>query len=59
MHARSLTELHIHEGKEVTGGLQGRLKGNGWCHWKEEKKLGGGSHQGQSGWRKTTGATDL
>ncbi|KAI8461171.1 hypothetical protein BY996DRAFT_6608948 [Phakopsora pachyrhizi] len=32
---------------------------NGWCHWKEEKKLGGGAHQGQSDWSKTTGATDL
>ncbi|KAI8446321.1 hypothetical protein BY996DRAFT_6500068 [Phakopsora pachyrhizi] len=30
-----------------------------WCHWKEEQKLGGGAHQGQSGWSKTTGATDL
>ncbi|KAI8448104.1 hypothetical protein BY996DRAFT_6483168 [Phakopsora pachyrhizi] len=32
---------------------------NGWCHWKEGQKLGGGAHQGQSGWSKTTGATDL
>ncbi|CAH7674725.1 hypothetical protein PPACK8108_LOCUS15502 [Phakopsora pachyrhizi] len=35
------------------------VEGNGWCHWKEEKKLGGGAHQGQSDWSKTTGATDL
>ncbi|KAI8445164.1 hypothetical protein BY996DRAFT_6503404 [Phakopsora pachyrhizi] len=32
---------------------------NGWRHWKEEQKLGGGAHQGQSGWSKTTGAMDL
>ncbi|KAI8453464.1 hypothetical protein BY996DRAFT_6530036 [Phakopsora pachyrhizi] len=32
---------------------------NGWRHWKEEQKLGGGAHQGQSGWSKTTGAADL
>ncbi|KAI8444873.1 hypothetical protein BY996DRAFT_6487226 [Phakopsora pachyrhizi] len=32
---------------------------NGWRHWKEGQKLGGGAHQGQSGWSKTTGATDL
>ncbi|KAI8450493.1 hypothetical protein BY996DRAFT_8396379 [Phakopsora pachyrhizi] len=32
---------------------------NGWRHWKGEQKLGGGAHQGQSGWSKTTGATDL
>ncbi|CAH7676918.1 hypothetical protein PPACK8108_LOCUS12027 [Phakopsora pachyrhizi] len=32
---------------------------NGWCHWKEEEKLGGGAHQGQDGWSKTTGARDL
>ncbi|CAH7675494.1 hypothetical protein BY996DRAFT_6491709 [Phakopsora pachyrhizi] len=32
---------------------------NGWRHWKEEQKLGGGAHQGQSGWSETTGATDL
>ncbi|KAI8449663.1 hypothetical protein BY996DRAFT_6510441 [Phakopsora pachyrhizi] len=32
---------------------------NGWCHWKEGQKLGGGAHKGQSGWSKTTGATDL
>ncbi|CAH7667991.1 hypothetical protein PPACK8108_LOCUS2449 [Phakopsora pachyrhizi] len=32
---------------------------NGWHHWKEEQKLGGGAHQGQSGWSKTTGATDF
>ncbi|CAH7687873.1 hypothetical protein PPACK8108_LOCUS22732 [Phakopsora pachyrhizi] len=30
-----------------------------WGHWKEEKKLGGGAHQGQNVWRKTTGSTDL
>ncbi|KAI8460966.1 hypothetical protein BY996DRAFT_6530290 [Phakopsora pachyrhizi] len=34
-------------------------EGNGWRHWKEEKTLGGGAHQGQSGWSKTTGATDF
>ncbi|CAH7681200.1 hypothetical protein PPACK8108_LOCUS13769 [Phakopsora pachyrhizi] len=32
---------------------------NGWRHWKEEQELGGGAHQGQSGWSKNTGATDL
>ncbi|CAH7681551.1 hypothetical protein PPACK8108_LOCUS14172 [Phakopsora pachyrhizi] len=32
---------------------------NGWRHWKEGQKLGGGGHQGQSGWSKTTGATDF
>ncbi|KAI8452223.1 hypothetical protein BY996DRAFT_8395376 [Phakopsora pachyrhizi] len=32
---------------------------NGWHHWKEEQKLGGGAHQGQSGWSKITGATGL
>ncbi|KAI8449686.1 hypothetical protein BY996DRAFT_6577029 [Phakopsora pachyrhizi] len=32
---------------------------NGWRHLKEEQKLGGGAHQGQSGWSKTTGAMDL
>ncbi|CAH7683051.1 hypothetical protein PPACK8108_LOCUS16307 [Phakopsora pachyrhizi] len=32
---------------------------NGWHHWEEEQKLGGGAHQGQSGWSKTMGATDL
>ncbi|KAI8459904.1 hypothetical protein BY996DRAFT_6589994 [Phakopsora pachyrhizi] len=35
------------------------VEGNGWHHWKEGQKLGGGAHQGQSGWSKTTGATDL
>ncbi|CAH7689840.1 hypothetical protein PPACK8108_LOCUS24987 [Phakopsora pachyrhizi] len=35
------------------------VEGNGWCHWKEDKKLGGGAHQGQSDWRKTTGAMEL
>ncbi|CAH7690326.1 hypothetical protein PPACK8108_LOCUS25644 [Phakopsora pachyrhizi] len=35
------------------------VEGNGWRHWKEGQKLGGGAHQGQSGWSKTTGATDL
>ncbi|KAI8447375.1 hypothetical protein BY996DRAFT_6513124 [Phakopsora pachyrhizi] len=34
-------------------------EGNGWRHWKEGQKLGGGAHQGQSGWSKTTGARDL
>ncbi|CAH7689062.1 hypothetical protein PPACK8108_LOCUS24121 [Phakopsora pachyrhizi] len=58
-----------YEGKEVKEGLQMRCKEvfeegvaverNGWDHWKEEQKLGGGAHQGQSGWSKTTGATDL
>ncbi|CAH7675917.1 hypothetical protein PPACK8108_LOCUS10999 [Phakopsora pachyrhizi] len=58
-----------YEGKEVKGGLQGRCKevfvgflaveGNGWRHWKEEETLGGGAHQGQSDWSKTTQATDL
>ncbi|CAH7675004.1 hypothetical protein PPACK8108_LOCUS9965 [Phakopsora pachyrhizi] len=33
--------------------------GNVWRHWKEGKKLGGGAHQGQSDWSKTTGATDF
>ncbi|CAH7667100.1 hypothetical protein PPACK8108_LOCUS1485 [Phakopsora pachyrhizi] len=28
---------------------------NGRRHWKEEEKLGGGAHQGQSDWRKITG----
>ncbi|CAH7687644.1 hypothetical protein PPACK8108_LOCUS22450 [Phakopsora pachyrhizi] len=28
---------------------------NKWSHWKEEKKLGGGAHQGQNDWIKTTG----
>ncbi|CAH7673736.1 hypothetical protein PPACK8108_LOCUS8623, partial [Phakopsora pachyrhizi] len=28
------------------------VKENGWCHWKEGQKLGGGAHQGQSGWSK-------
>ncbi|CAH7665752.1 hypothetical protein PPACK8108_LOCUS37 [Phakopsora pachyrhizi] len=45
--------------KEVKGGLQGRLEGNGCHHLKEEQKLGGGAHQGQSDWSKTTGAMDL
>ncbi|KAI8457642.1 hypothetical protein BY996DRAFT_6531208 [Phakopsora pachyrhizi] len=31
----------------------------GWRHWKEGQTLGGGAHQGQSGWSKTTGAMDL
>lgn len=35
------------------------VEGNGWHHWKEGQKLGGGAHQGRSGWSKTTGATDL
>ncbi|CAH7673296.1 hypothetical protein PPACK8108_LOCUS8184 [Phakopsora pachyrhizi] len=35
------------------------VEGNGWGHWKEGQKLGGGAHQGQSGWSKTTGAKDL
>ncbi|CAH7687675.1 hypothetical protein PPACK8108_LOCUS22493 [Phakopsora pachyrhizi] len=52
-----------YEGKEVKGGLQGRCEvvfvGFCWGHWKEEQKLGGAAHQGQSGWSKTTGATDL
>ncbi|KAI8443626.1 hypothetical protein BY996DRAFT_6475370 [Phakopsora pachyrhizi] len=32
---------------------------NRWRHWKEEQMLGGGAYQGQSGWSKTKGATDL
>ncbi|KAI8458774.1 hypothetical protein BY996DRAFT_8392341 [Phakopsora pachyrhizi] len=32
---------------------------NGWRHWKEEQKLGGGAHQGRRGWSKTTGVMDL
>ncbi|CAH7687673.1 hypothetical protein PPACK8108_LOCUS22491 [Phakopsora pachyrhizi] len=32
---------------------------NEWRHWKEGQKLGGGAHQGQRGWSKTTGATDF
>ncbi|CAH7675980.1 hypothetical protein PPACK8108_LOCUS11073 [Phakopsora pachyrhizi] len=56
------------DGKKVKGGFQGRCKevfrrvaveGNRWHHWKEEQMLGGGAHQGQSVWSKTTGATDL
>ncbi|KAI8445974.1 hypothetical protein BY996DRAFT_6534989 [Phakopsora pachyrhizi] len=35
------------------------VKENRWGHWKEGQKLGGGAHQGQSGWSKTTGAMDL
>ncbi|CAH7687494.1 hypothetical protein PPACK8108_LOCUS22284 [Phakopsora pachyrhizi] len=35
------------------------VEGNGWRHWKEEKTLGGGAHQGQSDWSKITGAKDL
>ncbi|KAI8456333.1 hypothetical protein BY996DRAFT_6599802 [Phakopsora pachyrhizi] len=35
------------------------VEGNGWCHLKEGQKLGGGAHQGQSGWSKTTGAMDF
>ncbi|CAH7665734.1 hypothetical protein PPACK8108_LOCUS16 [Phakopsora pachyrhizi] len=35
------------------------VKGNEWHHCKEGQKLGGGAHQGQSGWSKTTGAKDL
>ncbi|CAH7689776.1 hypothetical protein PPACK8108_LOCUS24913 [Phakopsora pachyrhizi] len=55
--------------KEVKGGLKERYnkvfdkevagEGNEWHLWKEEQKLGGGAHQGQSDWRKITGATDL
>ncbi|KAI8458666.1 hypothetical protein BY996DRAFT_6502866 [Phakopsora pachyrhizi] len=32
---------------------------NGWRHWKVGQNLGGAAHQGQSGWSKATGATDL
>ncbi|CAH7681800.1 hypothetical protein PPACK8108_LOCUS14450 [Phakopsora pachyrhizi] len=32
---------------------------NGWHHWKEEKKLGGGAHKGQSDWSKIIGAMGL
>ncbi|CAH7676770.1 hypothetical protein PPACK8108_LOCUS11866 [Phakopsora pachyrhizi] len=35
------------------------VEGNRWCHQKEGQKLGRGVHQGQSGWSKTAGATDL
>ncbi|KAI8453218.1 hypothetical protein BY996DRAFT_6512953 [Phakopsora pachyrhizi] len=35
------------------------VEGNRRRHWKEGQKLGGGAHQGQSGWSKTTGAMDL
>ncbi|CAH7675170.1 hypothetical protein PPACK8108_LOCUS10140 [Phakopsora pachyrhizi] len=35
------------------------LERNRWGHWKEEEKLGGGAHQGQSDWGKITGVTDL
>ncbi|CAH7667697.1 hypothetical protein PPACK8108_LOCUS2120 [Phakopsora pachyrhizi] len=35
------------------------VEGNGWHHWKEEQKLGGGAHQSQSDWSKTTGAMGL
>ncbi|CAH7669387.1 hypothetical protein PPACK8108_LOCUS4003 [Phakopsora pachyrhizi] len=36
-----------------------KMEGNGWHYWKEGKKLGGGAHQGRSGWSKTTGVTDF
>ncbi|KAI8451097.1 hypothetical protein BY996DRAFT_6536242 [Phakopsora pachyrhizi] len=61
-------EINIHYGESVTGFcwiLQGfeeegvAVEGNGWRHRNEGQKLGGGAHQGQSGWNKTTGATDL
>ncbi|KAI8447440.1 hypothetical protein BY996DRAFT_6501505 [Phakopsora pachyrhizi] len=58
-----------YEGKEVKGtfcwillGFEEEgvaVEGNEWHHRKEEKKLGGCIHQGQSDWNKTTGATDL
>ncbi|KAI8449286.1 hypothetical protein BY996DRAFT_6572325 [Phakopsora pachyrhizi] len=35
------------------------VRRNGWHNWKEEENLGGGAHQGQNGWSKITGATDL
>ncbi|CAH7685762.1 hypothetical protein PPACK8108_LOCUS20336 [Phakopsora pachyrhizi] len=31
----------------------------GCQHWNKKQKLGGGAHQGQSDWSKTTGARDL
>ncbi|CAH7673116.1 hypothetical protein PPACK8108_LOCUS7978 [Phakopsora pachyrhizi] len=47
-------------GVESAPGEEGvAVEGNEWCHWKEGQKLGGGAHQGQSGWSKTTGAMDL
>ncbi|CAH7675545.1 hypothetical protein BY996DRAFT_6609395 [Phakopsora pachyrhizi] len=55
----------VKEGREEGGaesapGVEGvAVEGNEWCHWKEGQKLCGGSHQGQSGWSKTTGAMDL
>ncbi|KAI8450209.1 hypothetical protein BY996DRAFT_6479507 [Phakopsora pachyrhizi] len=46
------------DGAESAPGEEGvAVEGNGWRHWKEGQKLGGGAHQGQSGWSKTTGAT--
>ncbi|CAH7688108.1 hypothetical protein PPACK8108_LOCUS23019 [Phakopsora pachyrhizi] len=35
------------------------VEGNEWLHLKEEQKLGGGAHQSQSSWSKTTGAMDF
>ncbi|CAH7666748.1 hypothetical protein PPACK8108_LOCUS1099 [Phakopsora pachyrhizi] len=35
------------------------VEGNGWHYWKEGQTLGGGAHQGRSGWSKTTGAMDF
>ncbi|KAI8444271.1 hypothetical protein BY996DRAFT_6593603 [Phakopsora pachyrhizi] len=46
-------------GKEMKGGfcwIRWVLRRKEW-QWKEID--GGGAHQGQSGWSKTTGATDL
>ncbi|CAH7687969.1 hypothetical protein PPACK8108_LOCUS22841 [Phakopsora pachyrhizi] len=43
--------------EDFDGGVT--VEGNGWHHWKDEQKLGGGSRQGQSSWSKTTGTTDL
>ncbi|CAH7674007.1 hypothetical protein PPACK8108_LOCUS23006 [Phakopsora pachyrhizi] len=45
--------------KEVFAGFCWVFTGKEWNHWKEEKKLGGGAYQGQSGWSKTTRAMDL
>ncbi|KAI8449235.1 hypothetical protein BY996DRAFT_6461532 [Phakopsora pachyrhizi] len=55
----SLTKTIKTQGGSKGGDVGMAVKVNGWHHWKEKQKLGGGAHQGQSGWSKTTGAMDL
>ncbi|KAI8443204.1 hypothetical protein BY996DRAFT_6485509 [Phakopsora pachyrhizi] len=53
--------VNVNEGKEGQRGFQGHFTvvRRRWSNWKEEEKLDGGAHQGQSFWSRITAAKDL